>query len=196
MNYNYLIMDGTKLFRILNNYNHHDLISKTITNEDFEHFKRSCIYAGKGTNDRKMSHLIFGKQILLKELVLRKINAKFSKITQIWERNDGIVILHLFTETNHYEAMSREYAMIKALGINNVTNEINGSQFGAMKNKWNYFEITNYGNMILYNALKMAINENPPLIFHSDIQKKRTISRKNGIEDFELEGILSCFLEL
>ena len=103
MNYNYLIMDGTKLFEILNNYKHHDLISKEISNEDFEAFKKTCIYAGKGTNDRKMSHLIFGKQILLKQLNLNKVTAKFSKITQIWERNDALVILHLFTETNIWE---------------------------------------------------------------------------------------------
>ena len=92
--------------------------------------------------------------------------------------------------------------MIKSLGLNNITNDINGSSFGIMKSKWNLFEVMNYGNMILYNSLKMAIQENPPLIYPENILRnprstsRRSTSRKYSFEDFELEGILNCFLEL
>ena len=129
--------------------------------------------------------------------MLKKVSAKFSKITQIWEKGHGIDVLHLFTETNHYEALSREYAAIKTLGLNNLTNNINGSPFGVMLSKWNHFETLNYGNMILFNALKMAIHENPPTIYPEDISiNPKTKTRKTALEDFELEGILNCFLEL
>ena len=66
-----------------------------------------------------------------------------------------------------------------------------------MLSKWNHFEILNYGNMILFNALKMAIHENPPVIYPEDISiNPKTKTRKTALEDFELEGILNCFLEL
>ena len=189
-------MDGTELNKILENYNGNDLLSTSIKNEDFSKYKSLCEYVGKGTNDKKLQHLLLGKQILLKQLVVKKISAKFSKITQIWEKGHGIVVMHLFTETNHYEALSREFATIKSIGINNITNERNSSPFGDMKTKWNNFEILNYGNMILYNSLKMAIHENPPLIYPEDILMPKRRNQQCAIEDFELEGILSCFLEL
>ena len=155
LHYNYLIMDGTELNRILAKYNRQSLLPAAIDNQDFEDFRQLCDYAGKGTNARKLSHLVFGKQILLKKLALKKISSKFSRITRIWEKNHGIVVLHLFTESNHYEALSREYALIMSLGLNNLTNAINGCAYGAMKTDWNHFEIVNYGNMLLYNAFKM-----------------------------------------
>ena len=193
--YNYLIMDGAKLYKILERYNSLSLIPATISNKDFEEFKRAILYAGKGTNDRKFSHLIGGKQLLLKQLDFNKICAKFSKITQAWEKGHGVVVLHLFTETNKYEAMSREYAIIKALGLNNITNQNNSTPYGSMADKWNHKEVVNYGNMILYNTLKMAIQENPPIINEDDV----TVPTKNLNDvDYrsEAEGILNCFLEL
>ena len=170
--YNYLIIDGTKLYRILDRYTNNDLLQKDISNNDFEEFKGSCDYGGKGTNNRKHLHLVPGKQILLQTFNKKKIPARFIKIAQVWRNGGGLVVLHLFTETNHYEAMAREFAIIKALGLSNITNEINSSPFGAMK-YWNHFEIINYGNMLLYNALKMAISENPPLIYPDDVKSRK-----------------------
>ena len=67
--------------------------------------------------------------------------------------------------------MSREYAMTKSLGLHNINN-INGSAFvGVMKSKWNIFEVMNYGNMLLYNSFKMAIQENPHLIFSENVEE-------------------------
>ena len=102
--------------------------------------------------------------------------------------------MHLFTESNHYEALSREYALIKSLGLNNLTNAINGWAYGDMKTDWN--QIVNYGNMLLYNAFKMAIQENPPLIFKEDIIEPKVREKASKMIDYELVGILDCFLEL
>ena len=175
-------MDGTLLYKILENYNGNDLLSTSISNEDFCKYKNLCDYVGKGTNDRKLQHLVLGKQILLQKLAMKKISAKLSKITQIWEKGHGIVVMHLFTETNHYEALSREYATIKSIGINNISNDRNSSAFGEMKTKWNNFEILNYGNMILYNSLKMAVHENPPLIYPDDILMPKKRNQQSALE--------------
>ena len=102
----------------------------------------------------------------------KKIAARFSKIAQVWKSGAGVVVLCLFTETINYEVMAREFAIIKSLGLSNTTNEINSSPFGAMK-YWNHFEIVNYGNMLLYNALNMAISENPPLIYPNDVSTRK-----------------------
>ena len=49
LHYNYIIMDGFELNKILENYNKNDLLSTSIENEDFNQFKKICIYVGKGT---------------------------------------------------------------------------------------------------------------------------------------------------
>ena len=67
------------------------------------------------------------------EVVLNKISEKYEKINEIWELNQGILIINLFTDTTHYEAHAREYDIIKSLRLNNITN---GTAYGAMK-YWN-----------------------------------------------------------
>ena len=191
--YNYLILDGSKLYNILKCYNNSVLAPTRIENKDVDLFRGSCLYAGEGKNYRKFQHAIEGKKIQDGELVLDKVSGKFCKIIKIWEDGKGIVILHLFTETTHYEAHAREYAIIKALNVNNITNIVNGTAYGAMKNTWNETAIVNYGSMILYNALKMCINDPPRIIKSEDIVlPKKRCSRSN----WELQGILQCFLEL
>ena len=167
--YNYLILDGPKLHNILKCYNNNVFAPTDIKNKDVDSLRGSCLYAGKGKTNRKFQHAIDGKKIQEGELILTKFNEKFGKIITIWEQGNGIVILHLFTETTHYEAHAREYAIIKSLNINNITNIVNGTAYGAMKNTWNETAVINYGSMILYNALKMCINETPTIIKRKDV---------------------------
>ena len=94
-------------------------------------------------------------------LLLKEICAKFSKITSIWENGHGVVFIQLFSEANHYEALSREFSMIKSIGINNLSNAINSSAYGDMQLKWNCNEIRNFGTMLIFNALVMAARERP-----------------------------------
>ena len=191
--YNYLILDGLKLYNILKCYNNSVLAPTRIENEDVDLFRGSCLYAGKGKNFRKFQHAIEGKKIQEGKLILEKISDKFCKIIRAWDEGNGIIILHLFTETTHYEAHAREYAIIKSLNINNISNIVNGTAYGAMKNTWNETAIVNYGSMILYNALKMCINDPPRIIYSEDVilPKPRCVRK-----DWELHGILQCFLEM
>lgn len=166
--YNYLILDGSKLYNILDCYKN-CLTPINIQNYDLDSFKDSCIYVGKGKDNRKFQHAICGKKIIEGHLIMSKLSEKFSTITKLWNEGLGVVILQLFNETTHQEAHAREYALIKALSLNNITNVVNGTTFGDMKNNWNKTEIANYGNMILYNALKMCIHEPPRIIQSKDV---------------------------
>ena len=65
----------------------------------------------------------------------------------------------------------------------------------GLMSTWSSFEILNYGKMSLYNAMLMCIIEPPRVITLDDIvlPDKRT---RGGVKDWELHGILQCFLEL
>ena len=198
--YNYLIIDAEPLYQLIDSFDINGLSMRNITKEDLYKFKESLVYVGKGKNDRRNQHLLEGKLLLEGKMKLAKISAKFTKITEIWKRGNGIVVLQLFNDSDHYLSLCRENAMIKAAG-NNLTNIINGSIFGLMKTKWSPSEIKFFGEMLLYFALKQTIFERPSPIFSHDIPKKKTISvyeqKKYFIKtNYELNGIIDCFLEL
>ena len=190
--YNYVLIDGDKFFTILEKYQH---VDQNISDSDFQELKGSSFYGGKGKNYRKLMHLKIGKRLFKKKLNFKKISAKFSKISRIWERGQGIICLQLFHETNHYMAHNREYAIIKALGFNNLTNAINGTCYGAMHDSWNKNEIINFGNMLLYNAFKMCIIEPPSVIYQEDVIMNFRRCTKTE-KDMELAGVLEYFLEM
>ena len=136
--YTCLLMDGLKLNNIIKCYSNAPNMS--IANKDLDAFIKCCFYVGKGTNDRKLQHAILGKKIFTKQLPFGKISAKFSKIAQLWENGHGITVLQLFNESTHYEAHAREFAMIKSIGINNITNVVNGTMY----NVWCYENMESY----------------------------------------------------
>ena len=92
-------------------------------------------------------------------------------------------------------AHNRVYAIIKALGFNNLTNAINGTCYGAMKENWNNNEIINFGDMLLLNAFRMCINEPPSLIYQEDVVMNiRGFTKKE--KAMELVGIFDYFIEM
>ena len=91
------------------------------------------------------------------------------QISRLLEEGTGVVIIQLSNGITHQEAHAREFAIIKALGLQNITNAFNGTAFGNMKTKWNYNEVVNFGTMSLFNALKMCIFDNPYVIYIEDV---------------------------
>ena len=71
-----------------------------------------------------------------------------------------MVVRRLSQGFSHFEAYCNEMATIKALDLNHLTNKINGTCYGDMKN-WSDIEIENYGNMLLYTSLLLMVNGNP-----------------------------------
>ena len=190
--YNYILIDAEEFYRILRKYN---ADFQNISHEDFLLLKKCIFYVGKGRNGRKFKHLTLRKTLFNKKLKFRRICAKFSKIARLWESGKGIICLQLFNETSHYMAHNREFAVIKALGINRLTNSINGSAYGDMKESWNFNEIVNFGNMILYNTFKMCCLEPPSIIYQKDVMYKHRPCTKSE-KEWELLGVLEYFLEM
>ena len=160
--YNYLLTDGTELSNLLDNYRNSYINEPEIRNEDFEKFKNLLFYVGKGANNRKFSHF-----------TAKKMSRKLKEINKIWAKGHGITVLQLFSETNDYVALSREYSIIKALKKTvspKLTNSINSVAYGDMKEKWTSKEIINFGNMLIYNAFTMAIKDQHSIIYRKDIK--------------------------
>ena len=90
--------------------------------------------------------------------------------------------------------------MIEAAG-NSLTNINSGSIYGHMKSKWSNQETMNFGEMLLYFALKQCIFERPAPIFAHDFKTTKPKSvfepKKHFIQtNYELNGILDYFLEI
>ena len=121
---------------------------------------------------------------------------------EIWEKGEGIIVLQILSDSDHHIAHCREHAMIKAAG-KSLTNLINGSTYGLMKTKWTKSQIQNFGDMLLYFALKQCIVESPSQFYPKNIpmKKERKTSvyegKKYSIQfNYELNGILDCFLQM
>ena len=154
--YNYILLDAGLLRQFLEGFDSDDLCIREVTTEDLEKFKCCIIYIGKGCGDRKYIHLYDTEKMLEGKLQIEKRCAKYNKISQVWKKGEGVVPLQLCSDSDHYLALCRENSMIKAVGAK-LTNLINGSIYGIMKNKWTIYEIKNFGDMLLYFALKQCI---------------------------------------
>ena len=52
--YNYIILDGSRLYKILNRA----LAPTDIMNDDVDEFEECCLYIGKGKSNRNFQHAI------------------------------------------------------------------------------------------------------------------------------------------
>ena len=66
------------------------------------------------------------------------------------------------------EAFSREFALINAFGLENLTNKMNGTCYGIM-NDWNKNEVSNFGNMLINRAMKSILQDPPLFIYEKDV---------------------------
>ena len=115
------------------------------------------LYVGKGSNKRKFTHIQNARNPNINP------NNNISTIQKLIDRKKCIMMFHFPTEVNHFEAHSREYALIKAVGLINLNNSINGSVYGSSA-LWNEVEIQNFGDMMLYNAIKICVSDPPPTL--------------------------------
>ena len=89
------------------------------------------------------------------------------KHQDLWNNGDGIVIFECFCNATEHLALCREYAMILA-AKEHLTNAINGCCYGDMKESWNFHEVFNYGEMLLYYSFFQCIVQRPVVLFPSD----------------------------
>lgn len=183
--YNYLLIDAKALYILLEKIS--DKKSPSI--DDLAVFKNTIIYIGKGCENRKTAHFCDVFKMMTGEI---KSTARLDKILRAWEMGEGVIVLEINSNSNNYISMCRETAMIWSVG-ESLTNLINGAAFGAMKTTWTYSEIKLFGDMLLFFALKMCINEKPKSILYSDFFEPKKYIFKSY---YELKGILDCFLEM
>ena len=74
----------------------------------YRKFLKFIFYIGKGTRNKKLSPSEF-RYFSIKEQTQKK------KIIECWEENNTVSILQLGWDTNHFEALSYEYAAIQAV---------------------------------------------------------------------------------
>ena len=155
--YNYIILNASKCNQLLSLLIQNEFY---ICSEFLNIFKQCCIYIGKGTNRRKFDHVVTARNNKINDH-----NQNSQTIQHLWNNKEGIMVFHFPNEVNHYEAHSREFALIKAVGLNKLNNVINGTAYGSIQ-YWNETEIHNFGNMMLYNAIKICVNDPPPIIMN------------------------------
>ena len=197
-NYNYLLIDNDKLYELLDIIDNNNSFTQKVQWSDVDRFKKCIIYIGKGRNRRKLEHLISGSK-MLRQNTTEDISSKYSLILRTWNRGSGIIALQIYSNSENYMSCCREKALIRA-AHENITNVRDGSAYGAMMG-WTDKEIYNYGEILLYLALKQCMNERPSPYFPKDFrcskrsdvfEPKKYFIRSN----YELNGILDYFLEL
>ena len=135
--------------------------------KEFWDFVRCCFYVGKGTRNRKFTHLQELRRILI--LGLPKSSTKLRKMANIWGSGGNIAIIQIGQDSTNFEAASQEYAIIEAIGLQQLSNKNNATPYGAMKTIWNKNTIKIFGNSLLLNALDKAIIDMPQIFLKQDI---------------------------
>ena len=112
--YTYALIDASRLRKLLMNKSQFSLNPSEPGLADFQPFKNAIFYIGKGSNNRKLIHLINAKKVFSSLKHLRKIDNNLSKIVSIWKCKQGVIILQLGCAATVYEALSprRTYSML------------------------------------------------------------------------------------
>lgn len=159
--YNYLFVDprltGNLALRSL------DHIERAFWSD----FYSSIFYVGKGTKTRPYYHLHAASKLFKQNK--STTNRKLAKILDIWKDNRGVVCLHVFHNASPAEAFTREAAMIKALGVWNLTNVKNGKFYGGSMN-WSEEKKRLFGMYLLHKCMNILLNEGGKELFPGDFQ--------------------------
>merc|ERR1719334_3125521 len=120
-------------------------------------FYGSIIYIGKGQRTRHEVHFKNAKD--------GKITKKQEqRILKIWESGKQPILLKIFKNRSSHEALTREAAMIDAVGKENLCNKIAGSYRGIFSTyrRISFEKCRDLGLMLLHKAY---------LIFHGSDKK-------------------------
>ena len=164
------MIDADLFYRLVDTFNDSKLGLRSITMEDMIRFKQAIIYIGKGKLARKYSHLREAIKILEGNLGRKDISNKNTRIANILNGGGGIITIQILSDSDNLLALSREYSMIKTTG-ENLTNVINGSVHGIMKNEWTSTEVLNFGEMLLYFSFCQCLIERPIPTYLHDMRK-------------------------
>lgn len=148
--FNYLLVDP----RISDNLPHR--AEGLSTSALLQNFIEAVFYIGCGTKLRPFQHLTDAAKCAKQVAV--KATSKEQRIIDIWNCKFGVVVVDCFRNCCHDEAHTREACMIDAIGKAYLTNEIQGSYKGKVKD-WPRADKFKLGAYMLYQAMQMYIIE-------------------------------------
>ena len=176
--YSYALVDSHKLSSLLKRKQTFSLVPDEPGFAEFELFKSTIFYIGKGTNGRKLVHLTQAKMRYLGVKVRGKNTSRLDKIVSLWKNSRGVTILQLDCDATSREAFCREYAMISAIGLHQLNNVQQGKCYGEMNN-WPGVKIMNYGDMLLFQLFKQFISRPASPILPSDVVYNPPVHKKD-----------------
>ena len=166
--YIYIILDANKIDGMIDLANCSLPLVNCNQNALIDTLKDACIYVGMGKNVRKFIHAIRAKKDM-HDIEANSLCPNSKAIIRQWYNSSSIIIHQMPTEVTSLEAHCREYALIKAIGLGKLSNRINGASYGVMRDSWNVFEVTNFGTMLLYNAMHDLLSDLPFKITEHEI---------------------------
>ena len=165
--YTYILVKGGIIHKVIRRFSSGQ--RRRVTRKDLKEFTKSCLYIGKGIRGRKTHHLKQAEKASYDEIGLVENKQKILGILYTWAQGLGLAILQIGNDTNHFEACSKEFSVIKAIGLNHLTNKINAACYRDIKSKWSGIEVVNYGRMLLHNTLISCISDKPNVYYKGDI---------------------------
>ncbi|XP_037079332.1 ankyrin repeat and LEM domain-containing protein 1-like [Pollicipes pollicipes] len=131
----------------------------------FATFVGAVFYVGKGQQRRPYSHLVEATGAPGAAAC-----AKVEHIRAIWRAGFGVVLLCVFQHRLSAEALTREAAMIDAIGLANLTNVRRGDYYGPPKG-WTSAERRQLGAGLLHKAWRIYLVEGETQLKPEDIGK-------------------------
>ena len=115
-------------------------------------FAAAVFYVGKGQQSRPYSHLLEAAG------AGPAGSAKVAHIRAIWRSGAGVALLSVFNHRPNGEALTREAAMIDALGLRNLTNVRRGDYYGPAQG-WPSERRRRLGAALLHRAWRIYLEE-------------------------------------
>lgn len=139
--------------------------------EKWQIFLSAIFYVGKGKQSRPYAHLYDAFKIWISNRPNEDQNFnsdKIQRILDIWNGDQGVIVLHVFHNTIPVEAYTREAAMIDALGTRKLGNCKAGNYYGIVST-WKPREKCELGRYFLYKAFQMLLLEGERQIFPDNL---------------------------
>ncbi|KAF7268347.1 hypothetical protein GWI33_018500 [Rhynchophorus ferrugineus] len=134
-------------------------------------FLSAIFYVGQGKKTRPLDHIREAAKIWQNNYYTT--NEKINSIIRSWENGASIIYLCMYPKVIPEEAFSREAAMISALTVNNLTNQINSTFYGI---GWSQKSKEKLGVYLLHQAMNLFFDQEK-----CQFLEIKTISRNGNI---------------
>lgn len=158
------LYDAIKLYSLEN-----EMLARRLTNRRNQVVERCVLYSN---TTEKNAMLKLSKQ-RVQQKTSRNVtkfhdSKKLNKIIEIWKSDMGVVCLHIFHNVLPVDAMTREAAIIDAIGLHNLTNLKKGDYYG-LPATWKMRTKKNLGIGLLHKALHVYLAEGESQLMPLDL---------------------------